>query len=73
MMKGNTDVLGRFRSLDVGRAIQGLGYDVDVSKIEVIAEYSGYRQLRRVYRGRYGQSKGAIEINFVMQKVRKKR
>lgn len=61
-----TDVIGRFRSLDIGRAIKGLGYDVDPSLIEVTVTYPGYRVVRRLYRGKYRQSKGVVEVNFIL-------
>ncbi len=64
-----TDVIGRFRTPDVGRAIKDLGYEVDPASITVAVEYPGYRLLRREYRGKYGQKKGAVEVNFLMQKV----
>jgi hypothetical protein len=63
-----TDILGRFRAPDVGREIHDLGYQVDPSLITVTVEYPGYHIAHREYRGRYQQSKGAIEMNFVMEK-----
>lgn len=66
-----TDILGRFRTLDIGRAIRGLGYDVDLSQIDVLVEYPGHRVARRAYRGKRGQNKGAVEINFVLEKEAK--
>jgi hypothetical protein len=65
-------LLGRFRTLDVGRAIKGLGYDVDPSLIKVTVSYPGYEVARSVHRGKYGQNKGAVEINFIMRKTRSK-
>jgi hypothetical protein len=65
----DTDVLGRYRTADVGRAIKDLGYPVDPALITVAVECPGYRLLRREYRGKYGQKKGAVEVNFLMQKV----
>jgi hypothetical protein len=61
-----TDDLGHFRTPDVGREIQELGYQVDPSLIIVSAEYPGYHIAHREYRGKYRQSKGAIEINFIL-------
>ena len=61
-----TDILGHYRTLDVGRAIRSLGYDVDPARVKVTAEYPGHEVLRRAYRGKYRQAKGAIELNFVM-------
>lgn len=61
-----TDVLGRFRTPDVGRAIEDLGYEPDPASIEVTVNCPGYRVVRREYRGKYRQKKGAIEMNFQM-------
>jgi hypothetical protein len=61
-----TDILGHFRSLDVGRAVAGLGYKVDPSRIEITVSYPGYHVARRMYRGMHRQSNGAVEWNFVM-------
>lgn len=66
-----TGMLGRFRSLDIGRAIRSLGYEVDPSRIEVEVEYPGHKESRRLYRGKRGQKKGAVEINFVLEKESK--
>jgi hypothetical protein len=63
-----TDALGRFRTPDVGRAIEDLGYETDPSLIEVTVNYPGYRVVRREYRGKYRQKKGAIEMNFLMSR-----
>jgi len=63
-----TDILGRFREPDLGRAINDLGYQVDPSLITVTVEYSGYHIAHREYRGKYQQNKGAIEMNFLMEK-----
>lgn len=67
-VSARTNILGRFRTPDVGREIQELGYPVDPSLIIVSVEYPGYYLAHREYRGKYRQSKGAIEINFLMAK-----
>jgi hypothetical protein len=63
-----TDVIGRYRTPDVGRVIKELGYQVDPSLITISAEYPGYHIAHRQYRGRYGQNKGAVEMDFLMAK-----
>jgi hypothetical protein len=65
-----TDVLGRFRTPDIGLAIKDLGYEVDPAMITVAVEYPGYHIAHREYRGKYRQKKGAVEINFRMQRNR---
>ncbi len=67
-VSARTDVLGRFRTPDVGREIQELGYPVDPSLIIVSVDCPGYYIAHREYRGKYQQSKGAIEIDFLMAK-----
>lgn len=66
-----TDVIGRFRTPDIGRAIRDLGYEVEPSLITVTVECPDYRVERREYRGKYRQNKGVIEMNFRMKKVAK--
>jgi hypothetical protein len=65
----DTDILGHFRSLDIGRAIRGLGYPVDPTLIKVTVKRPGFVEVQHFYRGKYGQSKGAVEWNFVMTRA----
>jgi hypothetical protein len=65
-LTAQTDILGRYRTPDVGRAIEELGYPVDPALFIYFAEYPGYHVAHRDYRGRYRQNKGAVEIDFVM-------
>lgn len=64
-----TNVIGRFRTPDIGRAIHDLGYDVDLVLITVSVECAGCSVERREYRGGYRQNKGAIEMNFHVRKI----
>jgi hypothetical protein len=68
ILRTATDVVGHYRTLDVGRAIVGLDYEVDPSRIEVNAEYPGYHVVSRTYRGRHDQRRGMVEIDFIMAK-----
>lgn len=61
-----TDVLGRFRTLDAGRAIVDLGFEVDARTFEISVARDGYKQVRRMNRSPARAKKGAFEINFVM-------
>lgn len=61
-----TDVLGRYRTVDVGRAIKELGYEVDPSLITVKPEYAGYHVVRRENRGKRRQNVGAVELDFIL-------
>jgi hypothetical protein len=63
-----TNVIGRFRTPDVGRAIKDLGYEIDPSMITITVECPGYLPLRREYRGKYRQRRGAVEVNFRMKR-----
>jgi hypothetical protein len=67
-VSARTNVLGHFRTPDVGREIEELGYQVNPALIIVSAQYLGYHIAHREYRGKYRQSKGAIEIDFIMAK-----
>jgi hypothetical protein len=68
IFRSPTDVLGHYRTLDVGRAIVSLDYEVDPSRIEVNAEYPGYHVISRTYRGKHDQKRGMVEIDFIMAK-----
>lgn len=68
ILRTATDVVGHYRTLDVGRAIVSLDYDVDPSRIEVNAEYPGYHVVSRTYRGKHDQKRGMVEIDFIMAK-----
>jgi hypothetical protein len=67
-LSAHTDVLGRYRTPDVGRSIQDLGYTVDPSLIIVSVDYPGYHIAHREYRGKYRQKLGAVEIDFRLAK-----
>jgi len=64
-----TDLLGRYRTADIGRVIKDLGYQVDPSMITISVEYPEYGELRREARGKYQQNQGALEINFILQQA----
>jgi hypothetical protein len=61
-----TNILGRYRTLDVGRAIVDLGFEVDPSKVTVTAYKQGFKMTRRMDRRPGRAKKGAYEMNFVM-------
>ncbi|MCB2106064.1 MAG: carboxypeptidase regulatory-like domain-containing protein [Rhodobacteraceae bacterium] len=61
-----TNILGRFRTVDVGRAIIELGYDLDPAQIDVSVSAAGYVLERRFKRNSLRQTQGIIEIDFVM-------
>ncbi|MBY0511272.1 MAG: carboxypeptidase-like regulatory domain-containing protein [Rhodospirillaceae bacterium] len=63
-----TNVLGRYRTLDVGRAIVDLGFEIDPSKVTVTVYKRGYAMTRRLDRRPVRAKKGAFEMNFVMAK-----
>ena len=71
-LETKTDVLGRFRTPDVGRVITEMGYEVDPSLITVAIIYPGYHIAHREYRGRRGQKQGAVEMDFRLKKNRTK-
>jgi len=61
-----TDILGRFRTLDAGRTLTDLGYEVVPSNFVVSVARDGYVQTRRMNRAPANAKEGAFEINFVM-------
>ena len=63
-----TNILGRFRTSDVGRAVTDLGYDFDPAQIEISVSAPGYVPMRRLKRDSLRQKQGAIEIDFVMKR-----
>ncbi len=64
-----TDVIGRFRTLDAGRVMVDLGYDIDPSKLKLSVTLPGYVQTRKLSRVPTRATKGAYEISFVMKKL----
>jgi hypothetical protein len=66
--EATTNILGRFRTVDVGRAISDLGYDVDPSRIKVSVSAPGYVLMRRLNRNSPRRTHGAVEIDFLMKK-----
>lgn len=63
-----TDVIGRFRTGDVGQALIYRGYDVDPSTFKISVKYPGYRPARKIDRRPGRLIKGSFEVNFVMSK-----
>jgi hypothetical protein len=64
----STDELGYFRTPDIGRAVKDLGYEMDASKVTIEAQLQGHHTIRKFYRGKFGQNKGAVELNITMAK-----
>lgn len=63
-----TDVIGRFRTMDVGRQLIDRGYDVDPSTFSLSVALNGYKQVRKLDRRPGRLNKGSFEVNFVMVK-----
>ena len=61
-----TNIIGRFRTVDVGRAITELGYYVDPTQIEISVSAPGYVPMRRFKRDSLRRTQRIIEIDFVM-------
>ena len=59
-----TDVLGHFRTLDIGRAVKDLGYEFDANKVTIEVKLPGYRTVRKFHRGKFGQNEGCGGIEF---------
>ena len=63
-----TNMIGRFRTVDIGRGVTDLGYDVDPDKIKVSVSAPGYVLIRRLNRDSLRRKRGAVEIDFLMKK-----
>ncbi len=64
-----TTILGRFRTVDIGRAVIDLGYEVDPAQVTVTVSAPGYVLMRRFNRDSLRRKRGAVEIDFVMQRA----
>ena len=62
-----TNMLGRFRSLDVGRVIQDLGYEIDPSSIDISVFAPDYKTVSKFSMRRSRDTVGAFEVNFVLE------
>jgi hypothetical protein len=63
-----TTLLGRFRTVDIGRAVSELGYELDPGLVKVSVSAPGYVLIRRLNRSSPRQKHGAVEIDFLMTK-----
>ena len=63
-----TNVLGRYRTLDVGRAVIDLGFPMDPTKVTMTVFKVGYKLIRTMDRRPARAKKGAFEVNFIMAK-----
>lgn len=63
-----TNVLGRFRTVDVARIVAREGAELNPERVEFSVEKPGYVMVRRLVRNRGRQSMGLQEIDFVMRK-----
>ena len=63
-----TNVLGRFRTVDVARIVVREGAQLDTKRVEFTVEKQGYEMVRQLIRNRGRQPMGLQEIDFVMRK-----
>ena len=62
-----SDILGRFRTADVGRTVADMGYDVEAKNFSVSVALEGYREIRHLKRYPVNAKPGAAyEVDFVM-------
>lgn len=64
-----TNMLGRFRTVDVARIVAREGAELDPERVELTVEKPGYEMVRRLSRNRGSQRMGLQEIDFVMRKT----
>jgi hypothetical protein len=63
-----TNMLGRFRTVDIARIVSREGAKLDPQRVEFTVEKSGYEMVSRLIRTRGRERMGIQEIDFVMQK-----
>ncbi len=63
------DAPGHFRSPDIGKAIKGLGKQVDPSQIEITVTKRGYKQVMPAKLTVPAKKSGAVQVEFVMEAV----
>jgi len=68
-----TNMLGRFRTVDVARVIAREGAKLDPERVEFTVEKPGYRMVRSLNRTRGIQRMGLQEIDFVMRRTEQTR
>ena len=64
-----TNMLGRFRTVDVARIVAREGAELNPQKIEFAVEKQGYEMVRQLIRNRGRERMGLQEIDFVMRKT----
>ena len=52
-----------------GAAIKDLGEKVDPSRIEIVCDVPGYKQVKPVGPAVPTKNQGAVEVDFVMEKI----
>lgn len=63
-----TDIIGRFRTMDVANVIAKYGFDLDPNRVTLTAAKPGYTMVRSLRRTRQNQRMGLVEIDFVLKK-----
>ena len=63
-----TNVLGRFRTVDLARVVAREGAKLDLERVEFTVEKQGYEMVRRMIRTRGPMRMGLQEIDFVLRK-----
>ena len=64
-----TNAVGRYRTVNVMRAVVAADFEFDAGKIDVTAWKPGYSLVRRLRRGRAERTSGVVEVNFTLAKT----
>jgi hypothetical protein len=64
-----TNEFGRYRTVNVARALAALDFTLDPDKVQVTAKKDGYKVKSRLHRGTRAKKMGLIEVNFTMERV----
>ena len=65
------DAPGHFRSPYVGKAIKGLGKEIDPADIEITVTKPGYKQVLPTKTAVPNRAAGAVQVEFVMEPAAK--
>lgn len=64
-----TNLLGRYRTVDIARVVAVNDHALDPGRVELTVAKPGYVMVRRLKRSRLGEGMGLQEIDFIMAKV----
>ena len=64
-----TNEFGRYRTVNIARALAALDFKLDPARVQVTAKKDGYKVKNRLNRGTTAKKMGLIEVNFTLERV----